>query len=270
MYNWKHQVSRAWLEARKDILTATEARDLLSATKRFVGVKKPSLWTAPEFLGVIGKKSSSEVDVNSPSPEAARGHILEPYAVQEFNKYAATKHYKWPVMHHWDDSIVCDDVWKIGFSPDAMNIPQPDSCAKYIYTNGYITSEESNVPPPNAILEIKSYNAVNHMKHGYTRKTGLKERYQIAYAMLCCDTINEGFLMFYNPDNRTDSVFIKHYRREDLTKEINLMNLVVITYDWYKQELKLQHHYSSSLTEEMIWEIEQKKKKELNIFEEVI
>lgn len=256
MRDWKHQVSREWLKARQDVLTATEARDLLAASKKFNAVKKPSIWTAPEFLGVIAKKESlNEPDVNSPSPDAARGHILEPYAVKEFNAYAKAHGYNWPEMYPWDDCLIRDHKDSIAFSPDAMNVVQPNKDIVWHYKNNYITSESDNIEAPTAILEIKSYNSTNHMKCGFTRKTGLKERYQLAYAMLVCPSVEDAYLMFYNPDSAQYSVFIKHYTRAELEKEMDLMYTVYQNYIWYMNELNGSQgfKYTSQYTEEQIW-----------------
>ena len=272
MYNWKHEVSKEWLLARREVLTASEARDLTAPAERFKKVKKPSLWTAPEFLGVIGEKFNENVDTCAPSPSAARGHIMEPYAVEEFNAYATNKGYKWPKMYHWDDAIIKNGT--MGFSPDALDVEQSNK-KEVVYDKitsfSMSDSDGYTYSLPKAMLEIKSYNDKNHMRCGFTRKTGLKERYQLAYTMCVCPTIIDAYLMFYNPNNKGYPIFIKHYTRNDLVKEIDKMNAVHDIYCWYLMELMNNPDFvaKSLYTEDTIWNTEQDKLRVSALTEEV-
>lgn len=202
MRSWSHKVSPAWLLARREVVTATELRDLRAAYKKATVAQKKGLAINETVAGLWAEKHSLEVDPFS-SGAAARGHHLEPYAVQEFNESYQT-------MYHWDDCIITDGF--LGFSPDAMDVVQAESYGVKVH---YSELSEQ----PTSILEIKSYSAKNHIKSCITEKEKLPERFQLAGAMAACPYIEEAYLIFYNPSHEVGK-HVVHYTREELQEEI--------------------------------------------------
>lgn len=202
MGRWEHNCDPAWLQARKKYVTATELRDLRAtynkATKAELACEKVNKTVA----GLWADKQASEIVTYSSGP-AARGHILEGYAVEECNKIMDTK-FVW-----WDDTLIHSGF--LAFSPDALDIPQPLDSVSHHYSE---LREQ-----PRHMLEIKSYGHKNHAVSCMTKLGSHHERYQLAGAMLVCPTIEDAVLFFYNPD-------MKHachpflYTRKDLEKEI--------------------------------------------------
>lgn len=181
---------------------------------------------------------------------AARGHILEPYAIDLWNK-----HYE-PTIYHWDDIIVANDV--IGYSPDGLNIPMPKT---------YMPKVNNDWIEPTTLVEVKSYNNESHWIKGHTNKRKLEERWQIATAMAVNATIERGFLFLFNPSS-TEQLYVHSYERHDLFDEIEV--IYEIQKEWSKfliEESGITFSWavtlSGSLSEEEIWE-EEKRKKELN------
>lgn len=202
MRQWSHKVSPAWLLARRSVVTATELRDLRTTYKRATVAEKKGVKINEVTAGLWAEKHSLEVDPYS-SGAAARGHHLEPYAVQEFNE-------SYPEMHHWDDCIITDGF--LGFSPDAMDVEQDESYGVKVHYSELVGQ-------PTSILEIKSYSAKNHIKSCITPKAKLPERFQLAGAMAVCPSIEEAYLIFYNPSHEVGK-FVVHYTREELQEEI--------------------------------------------------
>jgi len=204
MTKWFHKVKLDWLRARQDYLTATDIKDLLPVTK--TGRKRKI--DDYDYLKVWARKLTrlTEADCVS-NGAAARGHILEPYAIETFNTNCTGSKLK-----HWDDALVC----KIGnhnhlaFSPDATDIDQPKD--GIILVNPFITE----------IGEVKSYSPEKHVVCGCTPKEELEERWQIATAMAVCDTIERANLIFYNP-SMVNEMYIVTYTRDDLDKEMDII-----------------------------------------------
>jgi hypothetical protein len=248
---WMHTVKREWLEARRSVITATECISLISTYNKLTKKQKAGTELNPAFAALWGKKNSvEELDPVSYGP-AARGHIMEPYAVEEFNVHSVTME-----MFHWDDAIICNNG--LGFSPDALDIKQfePD-VYKFNIIQGKLVGEGSGVtyPKPEKVLEIKSYGAENHMKSINTRLTGLKERYQLAVAMAVCPSIEYGYLMFYNPACPI-GWDIKVTKRSELEDEIEL--ILGVSDVWNKTCILMNNEQRRPClyTEEKIHEIE--------------
>ena len=252
-YRWYHSVNPDWIKARREVFTATELRSLIPAYKRWLKKNDPDA-IDPDFCALIAEKLSitGGYDTNTFS-WAARGHIMEPYAVKEFS------HVERLLFYHWDDCIIMDKERHVGFSPDAMTISQSDwKVAKvpaHILENTYKSTVQS-------ILEIKSYAPAKHMKAIFSDPKDLDERYQIAVAMLVCDFIEQGFLMFYNPTLNighgiSGSICIHCYTRSDLEEEIKLMDdilqLAVKHIDYVLERCKLQCD-ESMFTEDEIYQ----------------
>ena len=211
---WSHQVSTEWLNARRDVVTATELRDLLVGKTKWTKAQKAGTQVAPAFAALWGQKHSiMEPDPMSYGP-AARGHIMEPYAVKDYSMLNGDK------WHHWDDCIICNNG--LGFSPDAMDIEQsPYAGVRCDVIKGKLVSGEMKYAAmPTSILEVKSYGIDNHMKNMVANKMSLKERYQIAVAMMVIPTLKEGILVQYCPQLSEWSMYSHTYTRDELEKEI--------------------------------------------------
>lgn len=247
---WTHEVDPQWLEARKDVLTATELAGLTSGFTKVTKAQKAGESVAPAFAALWGEKHSlMPVDPTS-NDAAARGHFLEPYAIEEFNERMDGKWY------HWDDCVICNNG--IGFSPDAMNIPQGKPIhnrldvvkGKLVDTNGNVVDKL-----PTSILEVKSYGIGNHMKNVVANKMSLKERWQIAAAFLTIPTLEEAYLVQYCPQTEL-GLFYHRYEREDLEDEIEKLREIIQVWNATCQyfDAMWQPEMTCCYTEEQIME----------------
>ena len=219
-----HEVNAEWMEARKLCVCASEMK-LLASCKEFNPKAKTSL--ADKCWEVWASKVSSRpVDTKSYN-EAARGHICEPYAVEEYNACAPQNKVK---MNHWDDILISRDG--VGFSPDAMDIEVPKTWQPFLL--------QKNLPiQPKEILEIKCYNDAAQLKTFQSTFDKMKqdERWQVATAMYVCPSIEMAHLMYYDPafaDKAPQFVInIFDYSREDLKVEIDTVGKII---DAYRKE----------------------------------
>lgn len=221
---WFHKCDPAWLEARQKCLTATDVKELLPVTK--TGRKRTVGNEA--YLKVFARKIEAVTADDAVSTgAAARGHVLEPYAIDRYNAFETTK------LHHWDDVVIIRPTHRfgmLGFSPDAMSIPMPDN---------HPTQVVENVE---SIGEVKCYAAENHMIRGYTPKDELEERWQLATAMAVCDSISEAKLIFFNPSLKNE-MFVVDYRRADLAREIEtILDVEEAWLDWLGNLANLEHN----------------------------
>ena len=202
---WKHKCDLGWLRMRQQWLTASEIRELVPVTK----TGRPRKIGEESYLKILAKKqvNLTEDDCWSFGP-AARGHMLEPFAVKMYDN-----EFDDVVLHHWDDAIVYNPDTGLAFSPDACDIKQPDSGIAFSNGNLDITG----------IGEIKSYAPDHHLQCGYSNPKDLEERWQIAAAMAVCPDIESARLIFYNP-SMMEQLFVFWYKPEDLQEEIKLIN----------------------------------------------
>ena len=231
MTKWFHKCDLDWLKARQKCLTATDVKELLPFTK--TGRKRTI--TDEIYLKVFARKlvNLTENDCLS-TGAAARGHILEPYAIDRYNEedFGGNEH-----LWHWDDMVVTrlnHQTFGLAFSPDAMSYEfKPVGNQKVIAIDGVT-----------AIGEVKSYSPEKHMVCGYTPKEELEERWQIATAMAVCSTIQTAYLLFYNPSMRTQ-LYIVNYDRLELADEINAVLEVEKDWlAWITDFGKLDAHYT--------------------------
>lgn len=213
---WVHKCKIEWLAARQMFITATDIKDLLPVTKtgrkRTIGDE--------DYLKVLARKLakiSPEDCVSTGS--AARGHILEPYAVDAFNREFGKD------MHHWDDAIVAKPMpgaYNLAFSPDAMSIEQPAD-----------TVVENIGPDPIEIAEVKCYYPERHFVCGNTAKDKLDERWQVAAAMAVRSEISKAYVIFYNPSMEAQ-LYVFEYSRKDLEDEIKtIAEAEALWHLWY-------------------------------------
>lgn len=202
------------------------------------------------------KKQFISLDDTLSTGWAARGHIMEPYAIQEFNK---VKPGLIPHIHHWDDKLIQND-W-LGYSPDGLDYTEvPGVFCSYTDVR------------PTVLAEVKCYAADNHYSKGNANKFALEERWQIATAMAVSPSIEEAYLIFFNPSCK-DPMFVQQYSREQLKEEIKTIGEVEEPWreflcKWRSSTLAIQPFASYTrndipITEEFIYEIHCREK-ELN------
>lgn len=230
MAKWFHKCDLGWLKARQNYLTATDVKDLLPFTK--TGRKRTI--TDEHYLKVLaGKMVNLTADDCMSIGAAARGHILEPYAIDRYNEEDIGSN-TW--LYHWDDVVITQknaDLYSLAFSPDACNVKPGLKWQVEIPEGKDLT----------VIGEVKSYSPERHMIAGYTPKGELEERWQIATAMAVCESIENAYLLFYNPSMR-NQLYIVDYNRADLADEIEAVLEVEKKWlAWIANLGKLDKHY---------------------------
>lgn len=256
---WQHKASLAWMTARSGFITASDVESIIPYTA--MGKKRD---TTDAMMSIYARRHTRVIEGSEISTgAAARGHILEPYAVAEFNEYIKpyTRLFGLSVlpMHHWDDIVVIDAAKRIAFSPDALSIAPPP---KSQMQAGVIFHQEF-LPLDTIMMEIKSYSAEKHFKAMMTAPDNLKERWQIAHAMLVCPTIHHAWLCFYNPS--TDHpIHIKAYNRTDLDDEMNAIDEALVEYRKFEEKMDIYTKNwkgTACVTEEEIIKRETEKKR---------
>lgn len=257
MTKWFHKCSLDWLRARQKCLTATDVKDLLPVTRTG---RKRTITDENYFKVLAGKLVNlTEADCLS-TGAAARGHILEPYAIERYNEEDFGSN-TW--LYHWDDVVVTrpnTGPFSLAFSPDAMN-NKPS-----FYDRSIISIDKLVDGNVKVVGEVKSYSPERHLACGYTQKFKLDERWQMATAMAVCDTINEAYLLFYNP-SMADQLYIVDYDRHDLQDEIDtILEVEAKWLAWLDNISKLDKHYTVNgrLDEEQAIIRSIMKKEELN------
>ncbi len=207
---WRHRVSKDWLMAHTHYLTASNIRNILPVTE--TGRKRSQAQIEANML----KAASNMMTAYIPDEDcistaaAARGHLLEPIAIEEAN---AAKNFG---LYHWDDIILVKGI--LGWSPDAMSIPQ----------NGHLTEsciydiEKQGALCPASIGEVKSYLMERHITSVFTDKKDCPERWQLAVGMALLKNCQYANLIFFNPDSAV-RLAVKTYSRQDLEEEIEMV-----------------------------------------------
>lgn len=211
--NWKHDVDPDWLRARRSVLTASDVVSLLPAYKRWKKLGDPDA-VSPEFSAMWAEKATITEPDTSSVGAAARGHIMEPWAVESWNGQSVQPYY------HWDDCIIVNGT--IGFSPDAMDIPMPDGNVVHSFWEPEIADTES-------IMEVKCYSPSNHMKAVCAGKKEHPERMQVAMAFAVLPGLTHARLLWFCP-NAPISMYSEEYFRDDLADEIELVHDVAEVY----------------------------------------
>lgn len=205
---WRHKCSLEWLKERQRYLTASDVKNLLPVTK--TGRKRDV--SDLEYLKVMSSKMVNLTEEDCWSyGAAARGHLLEPYAVDTLNQVLVEMQGEdeHETFFWWDDKVVAKHGRAIAFSPDAMDVP----------SLGF----DIEATPPKAIAEIKSYGAERHLVTAYTPKEQIEERWQIAHAMALCESIDHAYLVLFNPKMKYRKIFVIRYDRDDLKSEIEVV-----------------------------------------------
>lgn len=198
---WEYKCNLKWLKERQQHLTATDVKELVPYTKTGRSKKIED----EDYVKVLSRKFVNLTEDDCVSyGAAARGHILEPFALEVYNGNPRST-----FLYHWDDTVICKDERDMGlsFSPDATNVP------------------EGNSSPITVIGEVKSYGAEKHFACGLSDKMDLEERWQLATAMAVLPSIEKALLLFFNPSTPF-KLFVKEYTRAELVDEIKIINEV--------------------------------------------
>lgn len=241
---WRHEVSETWLRTRKLYLTASDIKKLVAEAKR-IEYGKVELSESKIFAKLYGEKQSSEIDVESYGA-MARGHILEPYAIEEYNKIAGC--HGSDEIHWWDDAIICRG--RIGFSPDGLDIPKL-SGTRVICDGSMLHYKTAKQVGPRKIVEVKCYDGGNHFQRKLIGKNNLDERWQIACAMHVCPTIMEGILMFYAP--QCCDMFRRGWYRSGLESEIKMVEVIERMWTMFCVIMDDRHSLTPIYTEDDIY-----------------
>ena len=209
MTQWRHKCSLDWMKARQKYLTATDLREYLLPVTKTGRARKI---TDENYLKVMAKKlyNITEQDCIS-TGAAARGHILEPYAIDLYN--ANSSDIK---LHHWDDVVIVKDEsrdYGLAFSPDALDVVVPGST---------VVLGCNEVGNAEVIGEVKSYSHERHLVCCCTPKDQLEERWQVAVAMAVCENIKRAFILFYDP-SMNEQLGLFEYMRDELEDEIDMI-----------------------------------------------
>lgn len=219
---WKHDVSEAWLDARRKVLTATDISRLVPELKRCA--KNPGK-LSPGFAAVwCEKHSETALDTSSVGP-AARGHLMEPWAVRAWNDNVAAGER----FNHWDDCIIVNDL--VGFSPDAMEYAQlSDHASLRVSPDGKrMENGVFKYETPKRIMEVKCYEPREHMKSILAGKMERKELMQLAVAFRVLPRLEKAVLLFCCPDSPME-LYSEDYTRDDLKAQLDLVDKVVEKY----------------------------------------
>lgn len=204
---WKHTVSKDWMMARTRYLTASSIRNILPVTE--TGRKRSKDQIEANMMKIVAHMSTmyiSDDDCVS-TGAAARGHMLEPIAIEEANLG----------LYHWDDVIIVKGL--LGWSPDALSIPQAGDAR---LVKGFYDIDVFGALRPAEIGEVKSYGIEKHVAAVYTDKSKCPERWQLAVGMALLKQCQYAHLIFFNPDAHV-RIAIKTYSRNDLESEIKMV-----------------------------------------------
>ena len=214
---WEHKCKLEWLKARSNFLTATDVKSLIPFTKTG---KKRTVTDVDRMRVLAGKCVTLTEDDCWSYGAAARGHLLEPYAISLLDSAMGWADDE--KLHHWDDMIIAKNIGThcLAFSPDAMDLLPESSVLVKGATVQYISA---GLPIVHKIGEVKSYAAEKHFVCGCTDKMELEERWQIATAMAVLPSIETAYLVFYNPSVPGFEMFVHEYTRNDLEDEIAIV-----------------------------------------------
>lgn len=246
---WVHSVDPEWLKARKEVITATELVSMRTGKTKWTKDQKSGKEVIPSFAGLWAKKHCTVPDSPYSTGAAARGHILEPFAIQEYNDFTGSD------FKHWDDCIIVNGM--VGFSPDAMDIEQPAwSGVRLEVVKGKLANGDKSIQSPKEILEIKSYGAENHVKNMVLPKDRLSEKWQIAVAMLVLPKLEKGTLVQYCPQISEFGMFTRTWTRDELEDEIEELEEILSMWEktcrWFANQE--QQYPDLAWNDYTIWE----------------
>lgn len=246
MRRWHHDVSAEWLEARKSVLTATDIAGLVPEYKRYLKRGDPDA-ISPGFAALWCTKNSDIMPDTASTDAAARGHIMEPYAVRAWNAQAS------PTFYHWDDCIVTR-CGLLGFSPDAMTVMQDTVYPRMeALANGIMSHDMHVIPEPAEVMEVKCYSPDQHMKSIIEGRMEHKELMQLAMAFAVLPNLQKARILWYCP-GAPIPMFHEEYVPDDLHDQTRL--IVEIAEVYMKQAAlceALPHDMEPVFTEQQIW-----------------
>lgn len=228
---WLHECSIEWLQERKQYITASDIVAMLPVTP--TGREKPQDKIEEAMWNVWAEKQTLIIEDDCISTgAAARGHLLEPYAVEEFNELAMRRYS--PKFYHWDDCLIRNKNSRLAFSPDALSI---ETLKGVCIKEELLKSFEG--------MEIKSYAAAKHYLKGRSDKKSLEERWQIATAFAVSDKLTWMYLVFYNPKCK-HHLFVKVFSRSMLRQEIRTVKKTYEDYMAFTKTIEATAHALSS------------------------
>lgn len=216
---YRHEVSKDWLLVRSRYLNSSSIYNMLPTTE--TGRKRSQAQIQSAMMKAYAHMNTAYItDEDAVSTgAAARGHILEPYAIEEFNNMTGLK------LYHWDDEVLVDKQCVLGWSPDALNVMQkPDHRIRHFM------GVESK--PFTMAGEVKCYSIEKHIEMFMADKMTRVERWQIACGFIVCPYLETAYLIGFNPDCN-QRIFAKKYTRSDLAKEIEEIKETILKWmDW--------------------------------------
>lgn len=220
-----HTCDIKWLIARKNFLTASDVIKLVPFSKTG---RKRTITDEMYAELIISKMRTITNEETISTGAAARGHWLEPFAINQYNETFSKQFY------HWDDVVLCNESYPgIAFSPDAMSISQQEnpirahSCKLDVMT----------LPGPHEILEIKSYKTERHIKTLMTPQDELEERWQVATAMAVDPNIDKASLVLFNPSFQEFQLKVFDWTRADLIEEREVIEKIRVRWIHIKKEI---------------------------------
>lgn len=238
-----HKVSKPWLEARQCFLTASDIRKIIPLT----ATGRPRKVTDDMYMDVLAPKLVKLTDDACESyGAAARGHLLEKWALDEYNWHYALDESA-IMLYHWDDMLLSswsEFKYPLAFSPDGLDI--------FCTTSGVFKYSNELKKQPKFLGEVKSYGPERYLKAVLKDPMELEERWQIATAMATIASIEDAVLILYNPDMHMGGLCLKEFDREMLFEEIEMIKEAEKNFnEWaFETEMKIksnQHmlHYST-------------------------
>lgn len=218
---YKHDVSREWLEARKDYLTATDIVAMWPTTA--TGRPAKQNWATV----LADKEANVEHYQLTTFGQQARGHALEPYALIDTGFY------------HWDDTIIVHDDGVISFSPDGMNYELSTEAQEVIVI------PSNSLEPDSHLVEIKAFDTYKHMDTAFklNRGSNLDVVKQISVALMC-DNVTQASIILFAPQMKEENLrrFMFTYDKEDPVIKNNIEIIEKIKEDYLKaEEQKIWH-----------------------------
>lgn len=223
MSRWRHECSLSWLQARNGYLTASDAHKLVPYTD--TGRRRKVSDEDYEKLAMAKMRQVSPEHCVS-TGAAARGHLLEPYAVMRWNEEHGGGY------RHWDDVLIPSrTVPYAAWSPDALDVAmsEPGPVCSGNYTG-------------RRMLEVKCYGPDKHDAACLSSKMERPERWQIAFAMLCSDIV-EGTLVLYDPTTSCKPLHGFAYTQADLADEIDELRKVAGKWGGIYEKVKSMSSY---------------------------
>jgi len=241
---YEHEVSIDWLRARQGYLTASDVCKMMTDINK-LRQGKTTIERCRSFAKVLGSKLNLFPDTQSPSSAAARGHFMEPYAVEEWESVRQEG------VTHWDDFLLASDETMIAFSPDALNVPQPMGVMAVVDSYGRFLSMGAPVEPT-ALLEVKCYDEGAHYQRKLDAMNGVlpDERWQVAVAMAVCPCIERGTVVWYAP--QCGDWFDVAFEREDLEDEIATVLDASVWWRRFLEYMESSPHHRTQRDEEQL------------------